>query len=391
MTEYSTSLDDEEYVMADFNNMDNTIAVSHIPTLRIHKDYPKGQILGDPTLAGLLAGGIFVPCWPAMLVGAAMDQGEESAQPAEPHHTPADPLPSTSLPPHSPLKSPPHSSLQSVPHSPLQSPPYSPLQSPPHSPLQSPPYSPPYSPPHYTPPRVSSLEKELKETNQTLGNTMLKLVKKVKSLEIALKRKSKKVIMSASEGEEPEHQGRIIQDIDDDPLVSLVRKSMKENVSKAKSTNKGKRYRRRARSMAKNINTGLDAEDEINTSRVEINTGIEDEEPELSEQQLKRKAEFQKAAHFYTEEDWDIIRAKLEANIEIDIEDASITKGKDEVVKEEEAEVPVKKTGMRRKQKARKGINIAKTIQDEFNNEREAFMKDKVKDASSESEIGAEA
>ncbi|GJR43547.1 putative ribonuclease H-like domain-containing protein [Tanacetum coccineum] len=35
----------------DFNNMDNTIAVSPIPTLRIHKDRPKGQILGDPTSA----------------------------------------------------------------------------------------------------------------------------------------------------------------------------------------------------------------------------------------------------------------------------------------------------------------------------------------------------
>ncbi|GKG38550.1 hypothetical protein Tco_0460262, partial [Tanacetum coccineum] len=120
-----------------------------------------------------------------------------------------DPLPSTSLPPI----------------------PSSPLQSPPHSPLQSPPYSPPYSPPHYSSPRsykaplpegnisgsakasiqlkelmvlvpnlvtrVTSLEKELKETKQTLGNAMLKLVKKVKSLEIALKRKSKKVIVSA--------------------------------------------------------------------------------------------------------------------------------------------------------------------------------------------------
>ncbi|GKB56250.1 hypothetical protein Tco_0912436 [Tanacetum coccineum] len=199
------------------------------------------------------------------------------------------------------------------------------------------------------------------------------------------------------------------------------------------------------------------------------------EEQELSEQQLKRKAEVQEAAQFYTEEDWDTIRAKLEANTEvvkslqgesisnddfakrmveminekkkfyaeqkakakrskpmtqaqqreymstfiknqsswklsqlkklsfeelktefeklmksiesfvpmetearvkrhglqleqetskkqkIDIEDASITKGKDEVVKEEETEVPVKKTGMRRKQKARKGINIDKT------------------------------
>ncbi|GJR10077.1 hypothetical protein Tco_0792729 [Tanacetum coccineum] len=44
--------DDEDVgVVADFNNMDNTIAVSPIPTLRIHKDRPKGQILGDPTSA----------------------------------------------------------------------------------------------------------------------------------------------------------------------------------------------------------------------------------------------------------------------------------------------------------------------------------------------------
>ncbi|GJY33956.1 hypothetical protein Tco_0418425 [Tanacetum coccineum] len=74
----------------------------------------------------------------------------------------------------------------------------------------------------------------------------------------------------------------------------------------------------------------------------------------------------------------------------IDIEDASITKGKDEVVKEEETEVPVKKTRMRRKQKARNGINIGKTAQDEFNKEREAYVKDKVKYASSESEIGVD-
>ncbi|GKF38230.1 hypothetical protein Tco_0118291, partial [Tanacetum coccineum] len=119
------------------------------------------------------------------------------------------------------------------------------------------------------------------------------------------------------------------------------------------------------------------------------------EEEALSEQQKKRKAQVQFEAQYYTEEDWDAIRAKLEAitvenlhvklseesrNLEafsvkfkeikeefdklleqetskkqkIDIEDASITKGKDEVVKEEETEVPVKKTRMRRKQKARK-------------------------------------
>ncbi|GKE98351.1 hypothetical protein Tco_0021702 [Tanacetum coccineum] len=92
--------------------------------------------------------------------------------------------------------------------------------------------------------RVTSLETELKETKQTLGNVVVKLVK-------------------------------------NDPLVSLVRESMKEKstnfgVSKEKSTDKGKRYRRRARYMAKKIDTGLDAKEEINTGREEINTGIEE-------------------------------------------------------------------------------------------------------------------
>ncbi|GKF82324.1 hypothetical protein Tco_0243980, partial [Tanacetum coccineum] len=44
--------------------------------------------------------------------------------------------------------------------------------------------------------RINSLEKELKDTKKTLRNDMLKLVKKVKSLEIALKMKSKKVLIS---------------------------------------------------------------------------------------------------------------------------------------------------------------------------------------------------
>ncbi|GKB35585.1 putative ribonuclease H-like domain-containing protein [Tanacetum coccineum] len=43
--------DDDVGAEADFNNMNNTIDVSLIPTLRIHKDHPKGQILGDPKSA----------------------------------------------------------------------------------------------------------------------------------------------------------------------------------------------------------------------------------------------------------------------------------------------------------------------------------------------------
>ncbi|GKC54624.1 hypothetical protein Tco_1077369 [Tanacetum coccineum] len=196
---------------------------------------------------------------------------------------------------------------QSLPH---PSPPHlsPPHPSPPHlSPLhQSPPHSPPQSPPHFSPPRsyeaplpegntsgsaedsmqlkelmvlvptlvtrINSLEKELKETKQTLGNVMLKLVTKVKSLEKALKRKSKKVLISESEGEaqEEEISPKILE------AAKTLSKVASQSVSKAKSTNKGKRYRRRARSMAKKIDTGLDVEEEINTGRKEINTGIEE-------------------------------------------------------------------------------------------------------------------
>ncbi|GJX67676.1 hypothetical protein Tco_0303403 [Tanacetum coccineum] len=166
--------------------------------------------------------GDIVPLLPAMLAGAAVDQGEGSAQPAEPHHTPVDPISSTSQPP---IPSPPHPSP----------PPHSPLQSPPHSPPHSPHQSPPFSPPHFSPPRsykaplpegntsgsaedsmqlkeltvlvptlvtrINSLETELKETKQTLGNVVLKLVKKK-----ALKRKSRKVLISKSKGEESEEE-----------------------------------------------------------------------------------------------------------------------------------------------------------------------------------------
>ncbi|GKF59394.1 hypothetical protein Tco_0176180 [Tanacetum coccineum] len=42
---FNGAYDDDEDVgaVADFNNMDNTIAVSLIPTLRIHKDHPKNK------------------------------------------------------------------------------------------------------------------------------------------------------------------------------------------------------------------------------------------------------------------------------------------------------------------------------------------------------------
>ncbi|GJW40309.1 hypothetical protein Tco_0066154 [Tanacetum coccineum] len=210
----------------------------------------------------------------------------------------------------------------------------------------------------------------------------------------------------------------------------------------------------------------------------------------MSEQQKKSKAEVQEAAQHYTEEDWDTIRAKLEANAElvknlqgesmddedfakniveminekkkfyaeqkakakrskhrtqaqqreymstfiknqstwkmaqlkkltfeelkhefekvvkslenflpmeavqrikrpgVQLEQESVKKKKIEDVPEEKVEESMKKRGKRRKQIARKGIHIDKSGQDEGEEEREAYMKDKVKDASPESEEG---
>ncbi|GJX44832.1 hypothetical protein Tco_0261508 [Tanacetum coccineum] len=126
--------------------------------------------------------------------------------------------------------------------------------------------------------RINSLEKELKDTKQTLGNDVLKLVKKVKSLETALKRKSKKVLISESESEEPEDQGRIIQDIDDDPLVSLVRESMKEKSidfvtpTKASGEAQEEEISPTILEAAKTLSKVASQED-INTGIKDVNTG----------------------------------------------------------------------------------------------------------------------
>ncbi|GJU73925.1 hypothetical protein Tco_1265330 [Tanacetum coccineum] len=65
--------------------------------------------------------------------------------------------------------------------------------------------------------RIDSLETDLKQTKLAMGNTLVKLVKKVKKLEGFLKRRN--MVLSDSEKEEPEAQGRKSQD---DHLASLV-------------------------------------------------------------------------------------------------------------------------------------------------------------------------
>ncbi|GJX72148.1 putative reverse transcriptase domain-containing protein [Tanacetum coccineum] len=250
--------------------------------------------------------------------------------------------------------------------------------------------------------RIDSLEQDLKQTKETMGHAIVKLVKKVKKLEGVLKKR--RVVLSESEDEETGAQGR---NIHDDPPVSLaqglvtpskttVNISGEEEVEdispttleaaktlskvasqKPKSVDKGRRYKRRKASKGKNVVTSLDFQEGVNTGHEGINTGsitvstgsgqvntssirvsipslarsrregkapmTEEEETQASkktkeqilqeetslveairldalereEEQKQRKAQVQFQAQYYTDEDWNVIRAKLEASAEL--------------------------------------------------------------------------
>ncbi|GJX28996.1 hypothetical protein Tco_0237075 [Tanacetum coccineum] len=145
--------------------------------------------------------------------------------------------------------------------------------------------------------RIDSLETDLKQTKLTMGNAIVKLVKKVKKLEGILKRRN--VVLSDSEEEEPEAQGRKSQD---DPLDSLVQglvtpSTTKVNASgeeqvedispntleaaktlsrvaslKPKSIDKGRRYKRRKETKGKKVVSSLVFQEEVDAGAKEVNT-----------------------------------------------------------------------------------------------------------------------
>ncbi|GJZ19101.1 hypothetical protein Tco_0555691 [Tanacetum coccineum] len=200
--------------------------------------------------------------------------------------------------------------------------------------------------------RTDSLEKDLKQTKLTMGSAIVKLVKKVKKLEGILKRRN--VVLSDSEEEEPEAQGRKSQD---DPLVSLVQglvtpskttvnasgEEQVEDISpttleaaktlsrvasqKPKSIDKGRRYKRRKETKGKKEEASLaeairldTLEKEEEAKQVHLDSLLAQriaKEEELNEQQKQRRAQVQFEAQHYTYEDWDLIRAKIEANAEL--------------------------------------------------------------------------
>ncbi|GJS10803.1 hypothetical protein Tco_0367599 [Tanacetum coccineum] len=267
--------------------------------------------------------------------------------------------------------------------------------------------------------RIDSLEEDLKQTKLTMGNAIVKLVKKVKKLEGFIQRRN--LVLTDSEEEELEAQRTSVQGLVTPPTskVNISGEDQVEEISpntleaaktlskvassKSRSIDKGRRYKRRGETKEKKVVSSLnfqeefdaDAEkvsavdkevntaSEINTGSINVNTGIEQEssveenkgqregkapmlseetpkkskeqilqeeaslaeairldslqeeerakqihldsllaqriaeEEQLTEQQMKRKAQVQFEAQHYTNEDWDMIRAKLEANAEL--------------------------------------------------------------------------
>ncbi|GKE00361.1 hypothetical protein Tco_1388344 [Tanacetum coccineum] len=246
--------------------------------------------------------------------------------------------------------------------------------------------------------RINSLEEDLKQTKLTMGNAIVKLVKKVKKLEGFIQRRN--LVLTDSEEEEPEAQGTSVQGLVTPPTTKVntsgedqVEEISPNTLEAAKTLSKVASSKS---STAEQVNTASAEQvntasaEQVNTASAEqvstaegVNTGsiklstvgdhkgqregkapmISEETPkkskeqilqeeaslaeairldslqkeeeakqihldsllaqriaeeeELTEQQKKRKAQVQFEAQHYTNEDWDLIRAKIEANAEL--------------------------------------------------------------------------
>ncbi|GJV08024.1 hypothetical protein Tco_1345680 [Tanacetum coccineum] len=244
--------------------------------------------------------------------------------------------------------------------------------------------------------RIESLEKDLRQTKQTMGNVKVKLVKKVKKLEKVVK--SRRVVLTDSGDEAAKNsskQGRNLQkdesevfktskqgkssgETDISPQGLEAAETLAEVLSQIKTKRRNVKTEVRRRLDVEDVSTGfidiksasekvssgsehvsvsqririkgkavleetpqtkrtkkqireehaslteiarIQAGDKAKNARKEELKRLDElatkrlqEELELSEAQKKRMAQVQEAAQFYTEEDWQTIRAKLEAN-----------------------------------------------------------------------------
>ncbi|GKD47335.1 hypothetical protein Tco_1271980 [Tanacetum coccineum] len=237
--------------------------------------------------------------------------------------------------------------------------------------------------------KVDSLEKELKHTKMTMGKVIVKLVKKVKNIEAVLKRRH--VVLTDSEDEDAKNSSKRGRNLQEEGEANISPEGLEAAETLAKVlTQRTKTYIRKVKtglrrkldadevSTGEGINTGFT---EVNTAFEKINSGDEsiipspkkgqregkevleeksqskrtkkqireeqaslaeidaliakrvEDELELFETQKNRMAQVQEAAKYYTKEDWDSVRAKLEANRDLSSKVLSIDFSSDDFAK----------------------------------------------------------
>ncbi|GJS25465.1 retrovirus-related pol polyprotein from transposon TNT 1-94 [Tanacetum coccineum] len=197
--------------------------------------------------------------------------------------------------------------------------------------------------PHDSPlPRVNTLrsdeatlETDLRQTKKVYGAAYTKLIMKVKKLEKIVKsnqaRRRAKIVVSDDEEdlEDSSKQGRMIEEIDQDAGITLV--------TPTKDTKNVHTYTRRRRAVStgsSRVSTASrlfsTAEESVSTAGIvqEVNISIPSSvvikdkaavrlQEELHEEERQRMARVHAAAQSFTKEEWENIRARVEADEEL--------------------------------------------------------------------------
>ncbi|GJW63839.1 putative ribonuclease H-like domain-containing protein [Tanacetum coccineum] len=248
--------------------------------------------------------------------------------------------------------------------------------------------------------RIDSLELDLKQTKLTMGNAIVKLVKKVKKLEGFLKRRN--LVLTDSEDEEPETQGRKSQSDPQDssmqglvtPLTTKAYASGEEQVEDispntleaAKTLSKYQALKLfQDHDSAEMVNAAgeeVNTASEVNTGSIKVNTVIEQDREDFAKKMVdlvnqrkklfaeeRAKAKRNKPMtqsqlktymmnYLKNQGTWKMTQLKKlsfeEVKEEFDKLDSKAEKKTSDKAKDDES---TNKSGKRRKQMARKGMN----------------------------------
>ncbi|GJU02445.1 hypothetical protein Tco_1112783 [Tanacetum coccineum] len=194
--------------------------------------------------------------------------------------------------------------------------------------------------------KVESLEADLKQTKQVYGAAYTKLIMKVKKLEKTIKtshsRRRAKIVVSDDEddSEDPSKQGRMIDEIDQGTGVTLVTPTQGEDQPEVLA-DATKTYTKRRRAVSTGSGRISTVEESVSTAGAsmpvstagivqEVNISIPSPvvvkdkgkaavrlQEELDEEERQRMIRVHEAAQYFTREEWENIRTRVEADEEL--------------------------------------------------------------------------